>query len=167
MENLQTLISKLVKKNTSLTFDIARVDSVDRDNFEIDCTLLRNDEQYVAVPLSLEEIPTSVSFPAINSIVLIAYLDNFTRFVIQLSTVENKIEGNSNVSLKTILDFISDSQIKMMNSLIDAISQMSFNSPAGVTAVAPNNIVIFEQTKETFKSDLEEAKNKIKDLYYK
>lgn len=171
MNNVKELLQELVgvRKEYAKNLDIAKVISVDKSKNLCTVLLIKEDVIMNNVLLSVSETATYVAYPAVDSIIIIGYLDSLNPIAIMFSDVEQVVEGvvTNDLTVKVLLDFMVESNKTLMSDLFDALKQAVWNTSAGPTVPSPQNQVIFDQILQKYKDDLDQTSDYIKNIYFK
>lgn len=171
MNNLRELLQQLVgvRKEYAKNLDIAKVVAVDKEKNSCTVNLIKEDVIMNNVLLNVSETSNYVAYPAIDSIILIGYIDENNPIVLMFSDIEKIVEGvvANETTVKVMLDSMVTANQKMAEDLFKALSQAIWNTSAGPTVPIPQNQVQFDQVLQQYKNDLSQTSDYIKDIYLK
>ena len=169
IKNLLQNVIGLRGLETGKNLDLCKVISVDKSNNTCKALLIKSDIELENVLLSVSEQSSYVKYPAVDSIIVVGWIDSLNPVIVLYSDIEQIVEGvkSNNLTLKVVLDFLVEINTKMAEDLFKAIDQAVWNTSSGPTVPSPQNKVIFEQTLQKYKDDMTKTSDYIKSIYYK
>jgi hypothetical protein len=160
MSNIQDTLNKLTEK-PEYNSKQGEVIDIDLDNFTCEIKPFDGEANYLGVKLSAVPNASNILIPVVGSIVIISFLDKDNAFVSMTSANEKTIvrsideEGEIQASLITVVEQYVDEMKSAIDDLKGATAASTYATPAGVSAVAPINIVDYNSAYEAMNSSLD------------